>query len=196
MGYYIYRIINNLNGKTYIGQKKFISLLEDDKYMGSGIAIRKAIKKYGAGNFTKIIITAAPTRFEANVLEKYYIAKERKENKNGCYNIADGGEGGNTSMSHSTKGQHWFTNGETDIVAFECPIGFKPGRCNVSPQTEESNKKRSLSLRGRPHSAEHNKRVSESHKGKHLSEETKRKISETTKVSIKEWWRVRKSEHK
>ncbi len=46
MGYYIYRIINNLNGKTYIGQKKFTSLLKDDKYMGSGIAIRKAIKEW------------------------------------------------------------------------------------------------------------------------------------------------------
>lgn len=32
--YYIYRITNNINGKTYIGQHKYKKL--NDYYMGSG----------------------------------------------------------------------------------------------------------------------------------------------------------------
>lgn len=31
------------------------------------------------------------------------------------------------------KGRHWFTNGKTDILAFECPEGFCSGRCNANP---------------------------------------------------------------
>ena len=77
--YYIYRIINNINHKTYIGQHKCCkSLLVDDGYMGSGVILRKAQKKYGIENFSKEIITITMSRSEANVLEKYYIAKERK----------------------------------------------------------------------------------------------------------------------
>ena len=43
--YYIYRITNKINGKTYIGQHKYKKL--NDDYMGSGKLIRRAQKKYG-----------------------------------------------------------------------------------------------------------------------------------------------------
>ena len=42
--YYIYRITNNINGKTYIGQHKYTDL--NDSYMGSGTLLQKAFKKY------------------------------------------------------------------------------------------------------------------------------------------------------
>ena len=41
--YYIYRITNKINLKTYIGQHKYKEL--NDKYMGSGVNIRRAIGK-------------------------------------------------------------------------------------------------------------------------------------------------------
>ena len=57
MKYYIYKIINKLNGKAYIGQHKIPKYKEDfRRYMGKGIAIREAIKKYGKENFDKIIL--------------------------------------------------------------------------------------------------------------------------------------------
>lgn len=49
--WYIYRITNLINGHTYIGQHKYNKL--EDKYMGSGVILRKAYKRYGAENFIK-----------------------------------------------------------------------------------------------------------------------------------------------
>ena len=191
--YYIYRIINNINHKTYIGQHKYCkSLLVDDGYMGSGVILRKAQKKYCIENFSKEIITIAMSKSEADVLEKFYIAKERKENTYGCYNIADGGQGGGQKGYHHTeeakkrisethKGRHVSEETKKKISDY-----FKG-----KPRSEETIKKVSESLKGRipwnkgKHLSEEQKRkLSEAHKGKKLeprSEETKRKISEANK---------------
>lgn len=191
--YCIYRIINNINHKTYVGQHKYYkSLLVDDGYMGSGVILKKTQKKYGIENFSKEIITIAMSKSEADVLEKYYIAKERKENNFGCYNIADGGQGGGQKgykhteyakkrISETHKGRHLSEETKKKISDY-----FKG-----KPRSEETIKKMSESLKGRTtwnkgkHLSEEQKRkLSEAHKGKKLgprSEETKRKISEANK---------------
>ena len=191
--YYIYRITNNINHKTYIGQHKYCkSLFIEDGYMGSGVLLKKAQKKYGIENFSKEIVTIAMSKSEADVLEKYYIAKERKENTYSCYNIADGGQGGGQKGYHHTeearkrisethKGRYVSEETKKKISDY-----FKG-----KPRSEETIKKISESLKGRKtwnkgkHLSEEQKRkLSEAHKGKKLgprSEETKRKISEANK---------------
>ena len=90
--YYIYRITNLINGKTYIGQHKYKKL--NDSYMGSGVYLEKAKKKYGIENFKKEILVFNILKKEhIDLLEKTFIASEReKVGARNCYNIAKGGE--------------------------------------------------------------------------------------------------------
>ena len=53
---FIYITTNNINGKKYIGQKKYDKEGKWKTYLGSGIILNRAIKKYGAENFSKEII--------------------------------------------------------------------------------------------------------------------------------------------
>lgn len=52
--YYIYKTINMVNNRYYIGMHMTNDI--NDDYMGSGVALNKAIKKYGKDSFKKEII--------------------------------------------------------------------------------------------------------------------------------------------
>ncbi|HLO11581.1 MAG TPA: hypothetical protein VK190_04930 [Pseudoneobacillus sp.] len=88
---YIYLTTNMINGKMYIGQKK------NDKYwnsyLGSGILLKKAIKKYGKENFIKIILCKTYNAKDANKKEKFYINFFDAVNSKIFYNVAEGGYG-------------------------------------------------------------------------------------------------------
>lgn len=149
--YYIYRITNLINGKTYIGQHKYRNL--NDDYMGSGKHLKAAQAKYGIENFKKEILVFNISKKEhIDLLEKTFIAAEReKVGIENCYNIADGGGGGSPA-----KGKHW-------------------------KLSEEVKKKHSEANKGKHRTDEQRQRISEAQKGKHLSKEHRRKISESGK---------------
>lgn len=90
---YIYKTINLINGKFYIGKSEK-PIHESENYYGSGINLKRAISKYGIQNFTKEILDTASSIEELNSKEKYWISKT--DAKVLGYNIADGGDGGNT----------------------------------------------------------------------------------------------------
>ena len=99
--YYIYKITNNANGKTYIGQHKYdgdkytdgYESLINDGYLGSGVSIAAARKKYGKDNFNKeILVSHLECKEAADEAERYFIKYYRELGK-AEYNIADGGEG-------------------------------------------------------------------------------------------------------
>lgn len=90
---YIYLTENIANGKCYIGKHK--SNYFDNDYKGSGIAIKRAIDKYGKENFITTIIAKCESEKELNEKEKYWIKKCDAVNSATFYNLCDGGQGGN-----------------------------------------------------------------------------------------------------
>lgn len=103
MKIYIYKITNKINGKIYIGKHIDRSKNAADDYMGSGITIKKAQKRYGIENFTKDILEEC-TKENVNSREIFWIDKLQSTNHNIGYNIAKGGEGGDT-FTHNPKAE-------------------------------------------------------------------------------------------
>lgn len=71
---YVYKITNILNGKIYVGKHSAESI--DNSYMGSGVAIRRAIGKYGVQNFRKDILSVCESEEELNEMEIFWIKKQ------------------------------------------------------------------------------------------------------------------------
>lgn len=90
--YGIYKITNKVNGKMYIGQHITDNI--DDGYMGSGILIQKAVKKYGKDAFTKEWLEFSENADDLNYLERSYVDKEWLASPD-TYNLAYGGNQGN-----------------------------------------------------------------------------------------------------
>ena len=162
--HYIYRIINKINGKTYIGQHKYKKL--NDNYMGSGKLIIKAIKKYGIENFKKEILEFnIPNVDLANDWEQMYILFERAKGK-AEYNIANGGNGKGT-VSEETKIKLSEINSGSNHPQYGKPAW---NRGKTTPDDVK-------------------KKMSEANKGKHFaSEETRKKMSEAKRQwKVKHW---------
>ena len=87
MFYTIYKIINKLNGKYYIGMHKTNNL--NDGYMGSGHLIKRAIKKHGIENFEKEILHIFDNEKDMKDKEKELVILDEMS-----YNICEGGKGG------------------------------------------------------------------------------------------------------
>lgn len=92
--YKVYKIVNKVNGKYYIGMtkqtliKRFSQHKQNAK-MGKNTYLYNAIRKYGNDNFEIELLLECSNKEECCNLEIEYISK----NKNG-YNLAPGGEGG------------------------------------------------------------------------------------------------------
>lgn len=89
--YLIYQIRNKLNGMIYIG--KHTTKRKNDSYMGSGLRIQYAIKKYGIENFEKTILFECASAEEMNAKEAE-IVNEDFIARDDVYNIKLGGDGG------------------------------------------------------------------------------------------------------
>lgn len=196
--YYIYLIVNKVNGKTYVGQRKSSKEWYEDKYMGSGKLLGLAKKKYGIENFEKFLIQHCYSKEETDKAEKFWIAEYRRRGK-AEYNLANGGVGGNgkankgkhhsdetkRKMSETRKGKPSPLKGKHISEAHKRKISEylkgKPSRTKGKHFSEESKKRMSEAHKGHVFSEETKRKISEAKKGKHLSEETKRKKSEAMK---------------
>jgi group I intron endonuclease len=89
---YIYKTTNLINGKIYIGKSE-LSIFRKN-YLGSGIILKRAIKKYSKKCFKKTILFKCSNKKELCEKEIYYIALYNSRDHNIGYNISEGGDGG------------------------------------------------------------------------------------------------------
>lgn len=166
---YIYKTVCKSNNKIYIG-KCIRSINASKRYIGSGVLLKAAIYKYGIENFEKHIIEECNSIEQLNLKEKYWITYFNSTNKDIGYNIAVGGNGGDTISNHPKK----------DLIAKNY------SKWNSLYWTKEARNKRSLMYIGKnnpfynkTHTDNVCKQISSSKTEKQLSDDHKRKISES-----------------
>lgn len=156
MHYTVYKIVNEINGKIYIGKHQTEDLYDD--YMGSGKLISASIRKYGIDNFKKEILFVFETEIEMEEKE-IEIVNEEFVMREDTYNIALGGQGGKIFP-------HKYT---LDLSKEE---KIRRGLHSIAIHT------------GSKRSEKTKEQMRKSQLGKTKSESTKSKISETVKKSI------------
>jgi hypothetical protein len=181
--YIIYKTTNLINGKFYIG--KHTTNNKNDSYLGSGLALTNAIKKYGKENFKKEILFECDSEEELS-LKEFEIVTEQLCKDPQCYNICRGGYGGfhnkqnpNDEFSKSILEHYkeWYSKQSKEFLHER---GLKCFKTIVSRHgKEEFSKKIKDGL----------KKYSETHPqyyntflGKKHTEQTKLKISSTMKA--------------
>jgi len=113
--HYFYKITNNINGHFYYGVHNTNNL--EDGYMGSGIRLRMAYKKYGMENFSKEILKFFNSANEAFEYESEIVTETLVKDDN-CYNIQEGGKGLhsiNTVMAKNIYSNETFRCHKSDI---------------------------------------------------------------------------------
>lgn len=92
MEHYVYKTVNNINGKYYYGVHSSNDP-EHDPYFGSGSAIKAAVQRYGRENFSVQILKKFSSEEEAFQYERQLVGYEQVLDPN-CYNLVEGGLGG------------------------------------------------------------------------------------------------------
>lgn len=106
---FIYKITNNINGKIYIGQtvrsveSRFARHIRDAEKGMLDTHFARAIRKYGAQNFSIEVIDVANSQDELNLKEQYWI--RHYDSMRTGYNETDALNkcGGNTYMSKTAE---------------------------------------------------------------------------------------------
>lgn len=133
---FIYKTTNIINNKIYIGKSK----VNNPNYLGSGLRITGAIKKYGKDNFTKSILEEC-TDDIVNEREIYWIQHFNSTNDLFGYNISKGGNGGN---------HYWATLTEEQRVIHNRKISDGKRGKSHKPHSAETKKKMSDSFNRNP----------------------------------------------
>lgn len=72
---FVYETTNTINDMKYIGKCIYGRINNWETYVGSGLYLKRAIKKYGKEKFVRVILVEAYSDIELNQLEEHYISK-------------------------------------------------------------------------------------------------------------------------
>lgn len=88
MRYTVYRTVNLVNGKVYVGQHATKN--PNDSYIGSGSWLRQAVKKYGRESFKKEVLFVFDNPEEMAAKEAEIVTQEFVDRED-TYNLVPGG---------------------------------------------------------------------------------------------------------
>lgn len=171
MYHIVYLTRNLVNSKFYVGVHSTYNL--DDGYLGSGIRIKQAIKKYGKVNFQRIILHFCLTEQEALDWESI-IVDMNFVNRKDTYNMCPGGFGGPSMIK----------KGKTYIEMYGPEKGQlmmeqnKLKRLNQGPMTDSHLHNFKYSRLGKKSSKETRDKISQANKGKPKTQDHRMKLSE------------------
>ena len=119
--YIVYKTINKFSGLVYIG----VHNNSNSSYLGSGMLLNKAIKKYGVENFHRLTLFKNLTAKEAYTIEKNIVTEAFIKSKR-TYNIKVGGYGGYEYIHNSSKlRQKAIDNSRTEEAILKRTNSFK-----------------------------------------------------------------------
>jgi group I intron endonuclease len=153
----IYITTNLINNKKYIGADKN----NNPNYLGSGLKIKLAIKKYGKKCFKKEILEECDLN-NLYVREVYWINYYNAVSSNKFYNISEGGKGGNM-LDNPIIFEKWNKN-KPDLKKFTKTRKNKTYEEIYGNCANEEKEKRRNSLLGKKHSLERKINQSKGHK--------------------------------
>lgn len=160
----LYRTTNLVNGKIYVGVHSTDN--PDDGYLGSGTALKRALKKYGKNSFLKEVIFVFDDRSAAYLKEREIVDDAFVRNL-GTYNLTRTATGREQTeetkqaISRKTQGR-----GRGIKLTLEHRMAISAGN-KGKIKSDETRLKLSIAHSGKTHQP--------------MSAETKMKISATTK---------------
>lgn len=165
MFYIVYKIINNINGKYYIGCHQTSDI--NDGYYGSGKHLKHAIKKYGKQNFTKLILYVFDNA-EQMFLTEQTLVNEAFVRDPQSYNLKVGGSGGNPGIvgafsgrKHSEETKEKLRQKAKEQIISEAKRQ-KLSANNWSRRNPEEQRKHASKIASVSKSESHRKKISES----------------------------------
>jgi group I intron endonuclease len=165
----VYLTTNLINGKKYLGKHSTNKI--DDRYLGSGVLLLKAINKYGRKNFKKETLFVFGLEKDAYKKESELALILKVRTNSNFYNLTDCGEGNNYWQGKKR-------SPETIQKLIDSHIGQKAWNKGL-PKEQQPNF-------GKKPSEETCKKIGNSNRGKKVSEETIQKLIDSH-IGQKAW---------
>lgn len=187
-----------VNGKVYIGQTIH---WQDKSYLGSGVALCEAVKKYGRNKFKRKILKVCYNQKQLDAWEMIMISKYNSTDKSIGYNVLPGtaNEFGAVNPTHIPEVVEKIKNKKKDKWGGKNCYWYGKTLSEETKKKLSDKAKKRLSdptnnpMYGRKQSKETKCKIAEKakgrvgfNKGKRLSKETRKKISESVSKFYKE----------
>ena len=166
----VYLTTNLINNKKYVG----IDSQNNPEYFGSGLYIKKAIKKYGKQNFKKEVLEICDNKEDLLKSEIKWILFYNAVDSKDFYNIHPGGQGGDIRIFLTEDDEKlWCDNISKGKKGFKKGVPLsdsnKSGISEGLKKYYENGGK--APLEGKTHTKETKEKISKSNTGKIFSEE-------------------------